>query len=144
MAPPSWSQNGTKTASHRRPRCRIGLCVVVSFGPAAIRLLGTTPMRNKHPLMKLSPEEVHFLRHWMYDEMHYQEGSGPAKQLQRAHQAISANLAVIIAAALPDPAEPPTCEWSKAAIKARLAEARALLESTGGRQASAVEAPARP
>ncbi len=30
-------------------------------------------MRNKHPLMKLSPEEVSFLRHWMYDEMHYQE-----------------------------------------------------------------------
>ena len=62
-------------------------------------------MRNKHPLMKLSPEEMHFLRHWMYDEMHYQEGSGPAKQLQREHNAISANLAVIIAAALPDLAE---------------------------------------
>ena len=108
-------------------------------------------MRNKHLLMKLSPEEVHFLHHWMYDEMHYQEGSGPAKQLQREHQAISANLAVIIAAAIPDlaeqwaagvgppPAEPPTWPWSKAAIQARLAEARALLESTGGRQASAEE-----
>jgi hypothetical protein len=108
-------------------------------------------MRNKHPLMKLSPEEVHFLRHWMYDEMHYQEGSGPAKQLQRAHRAISANLAVIIAAAIPDPAEQwaagvgpppaeaPTWPWSDAAIKARLAEARALLESSGGRQASAKE-----
>ena len=55
-------------------------------------------MRNKHPLMKLSPEETHFLRHWMYEEMHYQEGGGPAKQLQRAHHVISANLAVIIAA----------------------------------------------
>ena len=85
-------------------------------------------MRNKHPLMKLSPEEMHFLRHWMYDEMHYQEGSGPAKQLQREHHAISANLAVIIAAAIPDlteqwaagvgppPAEPPTWPWSEAAI----------------------------
>ena len=103
-------------------------------------------MRNKHPLMKLSPEEMHFLRHWMYEEMHYQEGSGPAKQLQRAHRAIPANLAVIIAAAIPDlseqwaagvgppPAGPPTWPWSQAAIEARLAEARALLESTGGGQ----------
>jgi hypothetical protein len=77
---------------------------------------------------------------------------GQAKQLQREHHAISANLAVIIAAAIsdlaeqwaagvgPPPAEPPTWPWSKAAIDARLAEARALLESTGGRQASA-EAP---
>jgi hypothetical protein len=103
-------------------------------------------MPNKHPLMKLSPEEMHFLRHWMYEEMHYQEGSGPAKQLQRAHHAISANLGVIIAAAIPDlaeqwaagvgppPAGPPTWPWSQAAIEARLAEARALLESTQGRQ----------
>ena len=106
-------------------------------------------MRNKHPLMKLSPEEMHFLRHWMYDEMHYLDGSGPAKQLQREHQAIPANLAVIIAAAIPDlaeqwaagvgppPAEPPIWPWSKALIKERLAEARALLESTKGRQAPA-------
>jgi hypothetical protein len=108
-------------------------------------------MRNKHPLMKLSPEEVHFLRHWMYDEMHYQERSGPAKQLQRAHQEVSANLAMIIAAGIPNlaeqwaagvgppPAEPPAWPWSDAAIKARLAEARALLARTGGRQASAKE-----
>jgi hypothetical protein len=106
-------------------------------------------MRNKHPLMKLSPEEIHFLRHWMYDEMHYQEGSGPAKQLQRTHHAVSANLAVIIAAAIPDPAEqwaagvgpppvePPTWPWSKAVFEARLAEAHALLESRG--QASGEE-----
>jgi hypothetical protein len=99
--------------------------------------------------MKLSPEEMHFLRHWMYDEMHYQEGSGSAKQLQRAHHAISANLAVIIAAAIPDPAEqwaagvglppaePPTWPWSKAALEARLAEAHALLERMG--QGSAEE-----
>jgi hypothetical protein len=76
-------------------------------------------------------------------------GSGPAKQLQREHQEISADLAVIIAAAIPDlaeqwaagvgppPAEPTTWPWSTAAIKARLAEAHALLESTGGRQTSA-------
>ena len=100
-------------------------------------------MRNKHPLMKLSPEEMNFLRHWMYDEMHYQQGSGPAKQLQREHQALSANLAEIIAAAIPDPAEqwsagvgpppaePPRWPWSKGGIQARLAEARALRESVG-------------
>jgi hypothetical protein len=102
--------------------------------------------------MKLSPEEMHFLRHWVYDEMHYRDGSGPVKQHQREHHAISADLAVIIAAAIPDLAEqraaavgpplpePPTWPWSNAAIKARLAEARALLESTKGRQASAKEA----
>jgi hypothetical protein len=96
-------------------------------------------MRNKHPQMKSSPEEISFLRHWMYDEMHYQERSGPAKQLQREYQAISANLAEIIAAAIPDlaeqwaaglgppPAEPPTWPWTKATIQARLAEARAML-----------------
>jgi hypothetical protein len=101
-------------------------------------------MRNKHSLMRLSPEEENFLRHWMYDEMHYQEGTGPAKRLQREHQAIPGDLAVIIAAAIPDvaeqwaagvgppPAEPPTWPWSAAAIKARLAEASALLESTEG------------
>lgn len=98
-------------------------------------------MLNKHPPMKLSPEEARFLRHWMYDEMHYQEGSGAAKQLQREHRAISANLAEIIAAAIPDlaeqwaagvgppPAEPPTWPWSEAGMAVRLAEARALLES---------------
>ncbi len=100
-------------------------------------------MRNKHPQMKLSPEEMHFLRHWMYEEMHYQQGGGPAKQLQRSHHAIPANLGVIIAAAIPDlaqqwaagagppPAGPPTWPWSPATIEARLAEARALLESGG-------------
>lgn len=98
-------------------------------------------MLNEQLPMKLSPEEMRFLRHWMYDEMHYQQGSGPAKQLQREHRAISENLAVIAAAAIPDlaeqwaagvgppPAEPPTWPWSEAAIAARLAEARALLES---------------
>jgi hypothetical protein len=97
-------------------------------------------MRKKHPLMKLSPEEMHFLRHWMYDEMHYQEGSGPAKQLQRAHHAASENIAVIIAAAIPNlaeqwaagvgppPAEPPRWPWSPSMMEARLAEARSLLE----------------
>jgi hypothetical protein len=101
-------------------------------------------MRNKHPPRRLSPEEENFLRHWMYDEMHYQEGTGPAKRLQREHQAIPGDLAAIVAAAIPDvaeqwaagvgppPAEPPTWPWSEAAIEARLAEASALLESAEG------------
>ena len=105
-------------------------------------------MRNKQTPMKLSPEEMHFLRHWMYDEVHYQEGSGPAKQLQREHQEISSNLAVLIAAAIPDlaeqwaagvgppPAGPPAWPWPQAAIEARLAEARAGLEVMEGRQTS--------
>jgi hypothetical protein len=41
------------------------------------------------------------------------------------------------AGAGPPPAEPPTWPWSSAAIKARLAEAPALLENCGRRQASA-------
>jgi len=97
--------------------------------------------------MRLSPEEENFLRHWMYDELHYQEGTGPAKRLQREHQAIPGDLAVIIAAAIPDvaeqwaagvgppPAQPPTWPWSGAALQARLAEASALQESASGRQA---------
>jgi len=32
--------------------------------------------------MKLSPEEESFLRHWMYDEVHFQNGPGLAKQLR--------------------------------------------------------------
>jgi hypothetical protein len=38
-------------------------------------------MRIKHSRMRLSPEEETFLRHWMYDEVHYQNGTGPAKRL---------------------------------------------------------------
>jgi len=37
-------------------------------------------MPNKSPPMKLSREEEGFLRHWMYDKTHYQDGPGPAKQ----------------------------------------------------------------
>ena len=62
-------------------------------------------MPNKHPRMRLSREEEVFLRHWMYDETHYQEGPGPAKQLQLRHRAIPADLAAIIAAAFPDLSE---------------------------------------
>ena len=81
-------------------------------------------MPNKHSRMRLSPEEEIFLRHWMHDEVHYQEGVGPAKRLQVQHQVPPAQLATIIAAAIPDPAEqeaagigppppePPCWPWS--------------------------------
>jgi hypothetical protein len=89
--------------------------------------------------MKLSPEEDTFLRHWMYDEVHFQEGRGPAKSLQLQHRAIPADLATIIAAALPDfqdqetagntpPArEPLTWPWSEESFQRRLDEARTIL-----------------
>ena len=41
-----------------------------------------TRMWNNRPLMKLSRDEEVFLRHWMYDEVHYRDGQGPAKRLQ--------------------------------------------------------------
>lgn len=98
-------------------------------------------MPSKPPRMKLSRDEEAFLRHWMYDEFHYQDGPGPAKRLQLAHRAIPADLAVLIAAAIPDPeeqegaglgpppAEPPAWPWTEAALRARVAEARAALAS---------------
>src|SRR5262249_30826979 len=75
-----------------------------------LSLQGTTPMPNKHLPMRLSPEEERFLCHWMSDEAHYQEGTGAAKRLQVEHQAVPAELAVIIAAAMPDLAE----QWAAA------------------------------
>jgi hypothetical protein len=51
--------------------------------------------------MRLSDEEAHFLRHWMRDEVHYQDGQGPAKRLQLLHYAIPADLAMLIATAIP-------------------------------------------
>jgi hypothetical protein len=96
-------------------------------------------MLKTHPRMKLSRDEEAYLRHWMFDEARYQEGQGPAKQLQLQHGATPAELAVLIAAALPDPAdqeaaaqgpsptEPPVWPWSDVSYRARLAEARAIL-----------------
>ena len=49
-------------------------------------------MPNKHQPMKLSRDEEIFLRHWIYDEAHYRDGTGPAKRLQREHRAIPADL----------------------------------------------------
>jgi hypothetical protein len=96
-------------------------------------------MLKTHPRLKLSREEEAYLRQWMFDEARYREGQGPAKQLQLQHGATPAELAVLIAAALPDPAdqeaaahgpsptEPPTWPWSDVSFRSRLAEARAIL-----------------
>jgi hypothetical protein len=96
-------------------------------------------MPNTQPLMKLSPEEETFLRQWMYDEVHYQDGVGPAKPLQVRHRATPSDLADLIAASIPEPADqeaagnaPPTKErlvwpWSEQSFRARLAEAHAVL-----------------
>ncbi len=97
-------------------------------------------MPNTHPLMKLSRDEEVFLRHWMYDETHYRDGAGPAKQLQVQHRVPPADLATLIAAAIPDlaeqeaagagppPAEFPWWPWSVEAFSQRLAEARFILQ----------------
>jgi hypothetical protein len=95
-----------------------------------------------HP-MKLSRDEEVCLRHWMYDETHYQDGSGPAKRLQVQHGVSPADLATLIAAAIPDPAVqeaagegPPPVEfpqwpWSVETFHQRLAEARSTLRKRG-------------
>jgi hypothetical protein len=96
-------------------------------------------MPSKRPLMKLSRDEDVFLRHWMYDEVRYGEGPGPAKLLQLQHQAVPADLAILIAASMPDPAdqeaaglgpppaEPPVWPWPEGTLRVRLADARAAL-----------------
>jgi hypothetical protein len=96
-------------------------------------------MPDKHPQMRLSRDEEVFLRHSMYDEVHYSAGQGPAKQLQVQHRAVPADLAVLIAAAIPDladqeaaglgppPDEPPIWPWPDDLLRSRLAEARAAL-----------------
>jgi hypothetical protein len=101
-------------------------------------------MLKTQPRMKLSREEEAYLRHWKFDEVRYQEGLGQAKQLQLQHGATPAELAVLIAAALPDPAdqeeaahgpcptEPPLWPWSDDSYRARLAEARAILHERRG------------
>jgi hypothetical protein len=89
--------------------------------------------------MKLAPEQEAFLRHWMYDEAHYRDGPGPAKALQVRHRVSPADLAAIIAAALPDPVDQETAgsgpppdrsprwPWSADAFRDRLTQARSIL-----------------
>jgi hypothetical protein len=96
-------------------------------------------MLNTHPLMRLSREEEVFLRHWIYDEAHYLDGPGPAKRLQVQHGVSPADVAVLIAATIPDPADqeaaglgPPPAEgprwpWSDEAFQRRVTAARDVL-----------------
>ena len=90
--------------------------------------------------MKLSHDEEIFLRHWIYDEVHFREGTGAAKRLQVAHKISPADLALIIAAALtepgeqeaaaegPPPTEAPIWPWrSEDSCVGRIEEARELL-----------------
>ncbi len=87
--------------------------------------------------MKLSPDEDRFLRRWIFDEVHYRDGQGSAKRLQIQHLAIPADLATLIAAAIPDPidqeeagltpAEQPEWPWSEDALAERVSEARDVL-----------------
>ncbi len=89
--------------------------------------------------MRLSRDEEIFLRHWMYDEVHYAQGQGPAKRLQVEHRAVPADLAILVAATIPDPAdqdaaglgppptEPPVWPWLGDTLRARLADARVAL-----------------
>ena len=96
------------------------------------------------PRMKLSREEEVFLRHWMYDEVHYQDGQGLAKKLQLQHRVAPADLAIIIAAAIPNlaeqkaagvgapPAEALQWPWSNDRIQSRLSEAKAILAERRG------------
>jgi hypothetical protein len=98
-------------------------------------------MPNKHPLMKLSHEEDLFLKHWIFDEFHYESGPGPAKRLQLEHRVVPAELSILIAAAIPDPADQKTAAlgpppvgvakwpWTEEGFHARLAEARLALAS---------------
>jgi hypothetical protein len=104
---------------------------------------------TKHPWpMRLSREEETFLRHWIYDEAHYQDGPGLAKRLQVRFQARPADLALLIAAAIPDPLEQeraaldrPSAEllgwpWGGEMLRERLAEARVALLSKSMNRAS--------
>jgi hypothetical protein len=96
-------------------------------------------MPNKRLPMKLSREEEVFLRHWMYDEVHFLAGTGPAKRLQVEHRALPAHLALLIAAAWPDtadqisaghgppPTEAPTWPWCAPTLADRVAQASAIL-----------------
>jgi len=91
--------------------------------------------------MKLSGDEVSFLRQWIYDEAHYETGQGPAKRMQIQHGISPADLAILIAAAIPDPGAqeaasrvPSAVEglrwpWTPDTLSARLAEGRAILKN---------------
>jgi hypothetical protein len=96
-------------------------------------------MPNTQPLMRLSLDEELFVKHWLFEQFHYDSGPGPAKRLQIEHGGIPAELSILIAAAIPDPAqqksaalgpppiEPPSWPWTEQTFRTRVAQARATL-----------------
>jgi hypothetical protein len=93
--------------------------------------------------MKLSAEEELFLRHWMYDEVHYRERRGPAKMLQVERNVAPADLGALIAASMPEPKQqetagvgpPPSTlpiwPWTGETLAERVAEAQTILRQRG-------------
>ena len=75
----------------------------------------------------------------MFEQFHYDSGPGPAKRLQLEHRTIPAELSILIAAAIPDPADQkaaslgppppglPQWPWTEEGFHARLTEARSAL-----------------
>lgn len=97
-------------------------------------------MLRSHLPMKLSLEEQAFLKQWMYDENHFMEGQGPAKRLQIAHGVRPGDLGLLVAAAIPDPAEQQAAAetplksavawpWTEDELSNRLLEARSIVSS---------------
>src|SRR5262249_24423452 len=135
----NWKRKDRRTANLPVFLSANGHYAIASRGPGLIYRFRSTSMLKTLPRMKLSPEEETFMRHWIYDEAHFREGRGPAKTAQVAHGAISADLATIIAAALPDPLEqeeagngPPPAQapewpWTDETLRSRLVEARRVL-----------------
>jgi hypothetical protein len=78
--------------------------------------------------MKLSREEELVLRYWIYDEAHFLNGVGPAKRLQVEHQVIPADLATLVAAAIPDLEEQAQAASTAPVIRNR----RDLFPAAGG------------
>jgi hypothetical protein len=99
-------------------------------------------------MMKLRHDEELFLRRWMFEEYHFRNGVGPAKRLQLENRVISADLAVIIAAAIPDPSEQlaagleappeesPRWPWSEESFRTRVADAKAVVARIAKRRPS--------
>ncbi|MBX9584109.1 MAG: hypothetical protein K2X87_27735 [Gemmataceae bacterium] len=87
--------------------------------------------------MSLSLDEALFLRRWVYDEARYRDGVGPDKRLQVERGVSPADLAALVAAAFPDPADQeattvapagePTWPWGDDTFLTRLSEARGVL-----------------
>src|SRR5262249_14175852 len=137
MARRNWRSRSWPTGNRPPFRSRNGPCGSGLCNQAPTTLSRTIPMRNKHPRMKLSLEEEIYLRHWMYDEIHYGEVRGAAKGWRVEHGVVPGALAAVIAAVFPAPADqqaaglgpppaaPPTWPWSGETLRMRLAEARA-------------------